>query len=111
MSKKWVVGLIGAAAASAGAFYAYKKFFAPKAQEDDFDNDIDEFDFDEDEDDSREYVSLNIDPEEAKEAAEDAVDEAKDIIDDIKDEAKDAFEDVKDTLDDVKDDIKDAFDK
>lgn len=94
---RFLAGLVGVAAVGAGAYYAYKKFVAKDVEDDDFDDDLDDFDFDEDEeDDSREYVSLNIDGEEAaedvKEAAEDAFDEVKEAVKDAAEEIKDAFD-------------------
>ena len=87
MAKKWIFGLLGAAAIGAGAYCAYKKF-APKNEEDDFDDDIDEFDLDEEDEESREYVSINIKPEDSEDAVEDAVEEVKEEVED----AKDAFD-------------------
>ncbi len=94
---KCLAGLVGIAAIGAGAYYAYKKFVAKDVEDDDFDDDLDDFDFDDDEEEnSTEYVSLNIDGEEA--------------VEDIAEAAEDAFDEVKDAAEDAAENIKDAFD-
>lgn len=69
---KFIFGTLSVAALAAGAYYIYKRFIK-KDSTDDFDDFEDEFeDFDtedeaDEETDEREYVSININPEENKE--------------------------------------------
>lgn len=63
---KFIAGTVAVAAAAAGAFYAYKKFFAKDnlGEDDELDDDLDDFELDDDEEDEApiktpEYVSIN----------------------------------------------------
>lgn len=74
---KFVFGTISVAALSAGAYYVYKNFIKNDSSDDfdEFEDDIDEFDDLDSEDVSdensvREYVSIQMDQEVAKENTE-----------------------------------------
>jgi hypothetical protein len=72
---KFIFGTLTVASIAAGAYYLYKNYFKKDSTEDfdDFEDDFEDFDSDEEtESDSREYVSINITPEEnSMEASED----------------------------------------
>jgi len=69
---KFILGTLSAAALAAGAYYVYKNFIKNDADDfDEFDDDFDEFDEADTEEDTsenngREYVSIQMDHEQAK---------------------------------------------
>lgn len=63
---KFIFGTLAVASAAAGAYYLYKTYIKKDSSDDfdDFEDDFEDFDTDEDsETESREYVSINITPE------------------------------------------------
>lgn len=64
---KFIFGTLAVASVAAGAYYLYKTYIKKDSSDDfdDFEDDFEDFDTDEDsESESREYVSINIVPEE-----------------------------------------------
>lgn len=64
---KFIFGTVTLATVAAGAYYLYKNFIKKDSNEDfdDFEDDFEDFDTEDDDSESREYVSLNIAPEDA----------------------------------------------
>ena len=63
---KFIFGTLAAASAVAGAYYLYKTYIKKDSSDDfeDFEDDFEDFDTDEEsETEAREYVSINITPE------------------------------------------------
>lgn len=71
---KFIFGTLAVASVAAGAYYFFKTYIKKDSTDDfdDFEDDFEDFDTDEDsESDSREYVSINIVPEETATEASD----------------------------------------
>ena len=92
------------AAAVAGGFAVYKKFFAPEDTFEDLDDDFDD-DFEEDLDTAeRGYVSLNS----AEEAAEEVKEAAEEVAEEVKEAAENVTETVSEAAEEVKEDLTEA---
>lgn len=69
---KFIFGTLALASVAAGAYYVYKNFIKKDSSDDfdDFEDDFEDFDTEEESDkESREYVPINITPEEKSEEA------------------------------------------
>ncbi|MFT4145117.1 MAG: hypothetical protein QM644_11740 [Mobilitalea sp.] len=67
---KFLFGTVAAASVAAGAYYLYKTYIKKDSTDDfdDFEDDFEDFETDEEaEEDSREYVSINLTPEDDSE--------------------------------------------
>jgi hypothetical protein len=79
---KFIFGTLTVATIAAGAYYLYKNFIKKDSSDDfdDFEDDFEDFDTEEEsENDSREYVPINIAPEESTtEASEELSEDGND---------------------------------
>jgi hypothetical protein len=85
---KFLFGTITLASVAAGAYYVYKNYIKKDSSDDfdDFEDDFEDFDTEEDEvEETRGYVPINLNSEEAKEpdAAEEVTEEAPEEEEDL----------------------------
>ncbi|HWT73814.1 MAG TPA: hypothetical protein VN258_03720 [Mobilitalea sp.] len=87
---KFIFGTVAVASVAAGAYYLYKTYIKKDSTDDfdDFEDDFEDFDTDEDsEAESREYVTINMVPENTStEASKEFISLDKQIVEDDEDE-------------------------
>ncbi|MDF2537005.1 MAG: hypothetical protein K0S76_26 [Herbinix sp.] len=64
---KFIFGTLSVATVAAGAYYLYKNYIKKDSSDDfdDFEDDFEDFDTEDDDKEGREYVSINITPDES----------------------------------------------